>query len=264
MKKIIGLAVLSLLGTSFAKAQNKKDSTVIETKVITYKYTTKKNAHKKITIPGNVGVSNKDKSWYVGFSPSFDFGWSRFNTNNVAIADQKMVSDLSLSKGPHFGLNLFKFKFDVVKKYVAVNIGAGIDYETYHFTKPITFSPAQPTLTYTIDNDKKFTKNWLRSTYAMFPVMLKFKPAKNSSVNLMVGYELGLLLSGKTKQIEDGNKVKQSDNFNFNPVRQGLVFRVNYGSIGLYAKYYMNDVFANNQGPKGLQNYNFGISLGGF
>jgi hypothetical protein len=38
--------------------------------------------------------------------------------------------------------------------------------------------------------------------------------------------------------------------------------RVGYGFLGIFAKYYFNDMFENSPAQKGLKNFSFGLSVG--
>ena len=67
----------------------------------------------------------------------------------------------------------------------------------------------------------------------------------------------------RVKQVSDEKgKEKVKDDFNLNPFRYGAFARLGYDDFGIYIKYYNNDVFADDQGPEGLKNLNFGVMVG--
>jgi len=70
-------------------------------------------------------------------------------------------------------------------------------------------------------------------------------------------------MKAKIKQgfIERG-KGKFNDYYNLEPFRYGAFAWLGYGGMGLYAKYYFNDVFAEGQGPKDFKNLSFGLMFG--
>ncbi|WP_129716423.1 outer membrane beta-barrel protein [Pedobacter sp. SYP-B3415] len=251
MKRI----VLAALLTGFSI------STFAQTDSVQTDTTGRKKATIKIK---EVGVKSKSDRAYFGIGLGFDFGWNRFIDQGIA-ANPQQVKDLALERGPNFGFNLITARVDLAKNHaVRLKTALGLDYNTYHFRKAITLQPDQDVLTYTIDENRNFDKNLLRSTYLRIPLLLAVRPVKDSSFELAGGGEVGVLIWGKTKQISDeAGKVKIKDTYNLEPFRYGLTFRVGYSGFNLYGKYYLNDVFAKNQGPAGLSNVAFGISFGG-
>jgi len=253
MKKII-LAAL-LLGftiSSFAQTDSvKTDSTTHKTRKLV------------IRMP-STSSKDKDKSASFGVAFGFDFGWTRF-TNDGNATSSTAVKDLSLDKGPNFTFNILGGHVALSKdRSLRIKTALGLDYHTFHFRKAVTLQPDQDELTYSIDPNVNYDKNLLRSTYLRLPVLFALRPAKGSSFEIAAGGEIGALIWGKTKQISDEyGKVKIKDTFNLEPFRYGLTFRVGYSGFNLYTKYYLNDVFAKNQGPAGLRNVAFGISFGG-
>jgi hypothetical protein len=86
---------------------------------------------------------------------------------------------------------------------------------------------------------------------------------RGNKVYFVAGPEIGFLINGKMKQVSDEKgKEKVKDDFNLNPFRYGASARLGYDDLGVYVKYYNSNVFADNQGPAGLKNINFGIMLG--
>lgn len=80
--------------------------------------------------------------------------------------------------------------------------------------------------------------------------------------HLAGGPMIGILYNGRVKQISDENgKQKFNDDYHFTKVRYGLTGRVGYGSWGVYAKYYFNDMF-DTPAQDGLRNFSFGFMFG--
>ena len=146
-----------------------------------------------------------------------------------------------------------------------VYVGTGIDWTHMRLKKNITIRPDQPMLD-TIQENIGFKKNRFSSTYLRVPLSFQIRTnddVKGNKIYLVFGPEVGFLINGKVKQIsEERGKQKVKDDFNLNPFRYGGFVRFGYDNFGIYVKYYNNDVFADNQGPKGLKNMNFGIMFG--
>jgi len=123
----------------------------------------------------------------------------------------------------------------------------------------------QPVLTYRQDNID-YSNNRFSSSYLRIPLSFEFKGKENANGNrfhLVVGPEGGFLLNGRVKQISAENgKQKFDDTYHFTTFRYGGFARMGYGALGLFAKYYVNDMFENSPAQKGLKNFSFGLMLG--
>ncbi len=79
----------------------------------------------------------------------------------------------------------------------------------------------------------------------------------------IIGPEGGLLLGGRVKQIsEENGKQKFDDDYHFTKLQYGAFTRIGYGSAGLFAKYYFNDMFENSPAQAGLKNFAVGLTFG--
>jgi len=80
--------------------------------------------------------------------------------------------------------------------------------------------------------------------------------------HFVAGPDIGILLNGRVKQISDENgKQKMNYTYHYTKFRYGGFARVGYSGIGIFAKYYMNDMFDTEQ-QKGLKNFSFGAMFG--
>ncbi len=267
MKKIITVVItVGLVSSALAQNTSTISTTYTDTsgKTITESVTTvNKTNHKKTSV--KIGFKNKDKTAYFGIEPSFGFGWNRF-ADNGSIGVSHGNANLTLDRGPEFVFNILKGYVDIAPHHrLRLSTALGFDWNTYHFERNITLQKGQDSLSYAVDDTKHFSKNLLRSTYLSMPLTLNIRPVRNSDFTIAAGVEGGLLLGAKTKQIssEDG-KVKVHGTFNLNPVRYGLFLGLGYEGIGLYAKYYLSDVFANGEGPKDFKTVSIGLSVGLF
>ena len=80
---------------------------------------------------------------------------------------------------------------------------------------------------------------------------------------LFIFFIMGVLISSSLKQESDTNgDVKLSGNYNFTKFRYGTSLRIGYGAIGVFGKYYFNNMFDNSPAQDGLRNFSFGMSVG--
>jgi hypothetical protein len=142
---------------------------------------------------------------------------------------------------------------------------AGLDWNHMRLKQNITFQKDKSSLTY-ITDAVDYKKNRFSSRYLRIPLSFQFRTnddKKGDKLNFVIGPEIGFLLNGKVKQVSNENgKDKFKDDYNFNPFRYGAFARIGYGGMGVYAKYYGNDVFANGQGPADFRNLSFGLMFG--
>jgi hypothetical protein len=270
MKKTIIIAAFSVLAC-VAKAQDTLvvDSVVIKTdllkigKIITIK---KGNSGNAVTLKlDNTTVPKPKKSVTIGLDfTRFDLGFSRYlDQGSFTLSPANANLDFLPSKTINVGFDFFEFKYKASDKF-RVYIAAGLDWNHIRLNKNITFQKNQATLTAT-QEVISFSKNRFSSRYLRIPLGFDFtKTIQNGhKLHLVLGPELGFLLNGKVKQeSKERGKEKFKDDYNFNPFRYGAFVRVGYKGMGIYTKYYFNDVFAKGQGPAELKNISFGLSWG--
>lgn len=176
---------------------------------------------------------------------------------------------LNLVNGKSTNVNLtYNHYFNIYKEYVQVSVGLGLDWNNYRLAGDSTLMPTVPKLAFNPDpavNTVNFTKNKLLARYATLPVMLHINTAEGEngkSLGISGGLELGYLINGRVKQVSEAKgKTKVNDSFNLNELRYGFIGRVNYGSVGIYGKYYPQSTFNKNEGPD-LNTFCVGLTFG--
>jgi len=193
-----------------------------------------------------------------------DIGFSRLIDNgSFSLSDKNDFLDYKGAKTStvSFDVLYFGYRFNPNFK---VYIAGGFDWTKIMLKKNVTIQPNTPDLTY-IDEDIDFSKNKFSSSYVHIPLNFEFRSKENDKGKrfyFVLGPEVSFLLNGKVKQISDEKgKQKYRDDYNFQPVRLGGTARIGYGSIGLFTKYYFNDMF-DSPTQKGLKNMSFGITFG--
>jgi hypothetical protein len=205
----------------------------------------------------------------TGFSGSItftrlDLGFSRLIDNgsfNLSPANDFL--DYKGGKTSTISFDVVQFGYRVSQNF-KVYLAGGFDWTLIRLKKDITIENNSPELTY-INEPISFSKNRFSSSYVHFPLNFEFRTKENDRGKrfyFIVGPEVGFLLSGKTKQISDERgKQKEKDDFHFQPFRYGGTARIGYGSIGIFTKYYTNDMFET-AAQSGLKNMSFGITFG--
>lgn len=274
--KQIYLVVLAVCIGQMLSAQTVDSVTVTEGDVIVKKKVTTT----KVVEVGNVKVtvtksdSTKTVKKTVKF-PTFTYGLT-FEHFDIGLSLYHTGSDFGAPTNYGF-LETETWKtsnvgFDLVQlgvrfsPAVKVMLAAGLDWNHMRLKQNVTILPEQPTLTETDDAPIDYSKNRFSSRYVRIPLYFEYRTSENKKgkqASVVFGPEIGFLLNGKVKQVSKENgKEKVKDDFNLEPFRYGANFRIGYGGGGLFFKYYLNDVFAKNEGPAGYKNLNFGLTFG--
>ena len=261
------LSVLFLVGyltNTYAQDTLKTDTTkvVIETKK---QKTTVSVMGGKLEKRDSTRNASSKFSFQLTFA-RIDLGLATFLDNgSFTLSPENAFLENRQWKTSNFGFEVLQtgYRFN---SYFKIYLAAGIDWNHIRLKQNITIKPEQPVLTPEPETEVKFSKNRFSSSYLRIPLAFQFRTKDDQKGNkfyFVAGPELGFLITGKTKQVSDERgKVKFKDDFNLNPFRYGAFARIGYNGFGIYAKYYANDVFADNQGPKDFKNLNFGVMLG--
>jgi hypothetical protein len=205
----------------------------------------------------------------TGFSGAITF-------TRLDLGFSRLIDNGSFSLSPtndfldYKGIRTSTISFDVVQfGYRAspnfkVYIAGGFDWTLIRLKRNITIQGNTSELNY-IDEPIVFSKNRFSNSYVHIPLNFEFRTKENDNGKrfyFVVGPEVSFLLNGKIKQISDERgKEKIKDDYHFQPFRYGGTARIGYGGIGLFTKYYVNDMFET-AAQKGLKNMSFGITFG--
>lgn len=267
MKPLIFTSVtLCLLASLFSEpAVAQQDSTQKDTvisvtirrgihksKADTSKHESTKRNGSKTGFVGGITLTRID----LGFSKLIDNGsFTLSPTNNFLAYKPGKTSTFS------FDVLQFGYRFSPNFK---VYLAGGFDWTLIRLKQNITIQNNSTELTY-IPETINFSKNRFSSSYVHIPLNFELRSKENDKGNrffFVFGPEVGFLLNGKVKQISDENgKEKIKDDYHFQAFRYGGSVRIGYGCLGIFTKYYANDMFAT-PAQKGLKNMSFGITLG--
>jgi opacity protein-like surface antigen len=261
MKRILltALLITGMIGVNSQLAQAQEDTTVVKTKKykMSVSFGDKEDSLKNANAPkgrfmGGITFTRID----LGFSRLIDNGSFSLSPENQFL-DYKGIKTTTVS----FDVLYFGYRFNPnFKVYVA----GGFDWTLIRLKNNVTILPNTPDLAY-MNEDIEFSKNRLSSSYVHIPLNFEFRSKENDNGKrfyFVLGPEVSFLLNGKVKQISDERgKQKIRDDYNFQPVRLGGTVRIGYGGIGLFTKYYFNDMFDTTL-QKGIKNMAFGITFG--
>ncbi len=163
------------------------------------------------------------------------------------------------------------FGFDVLQAGYRFNdnfrifLSGGFDWTYIRLRENIDFLENTTPLAWDHSN-VDFSRNRLTSTYLRLPLTFELRSKHHSGigrVKFAFGPEGGFLLKGTQRfKSDEFGRQKFTDDYNFTQFRYGAFARFGVGSFGLYAKYYLNDIFENSPDQAGLQNFTFGVMMG--
>lgn len=277
MKHLIlsALLVSGLAGASVQNALAQTTDTVTTTVTTT---TTVKKKDKSFSIKLSVGdederakkdstkLANANKGRFVGgiTFTRFDLGFSKLIDNgSFTLSPTNDFLDYKASKTSTVSFDVLQMGYRFNSNF-KIYLAGGFDWTLIRLKKDITMKPNSPVLAYDTETIH-FSKNRFSSSYVHIPLNFELRTKEGDNGKrfyFVIGPEVSFLLNGKVKQIsEENGKQKFKDDYNFEPFRYGGTVRIGYGGLGIFTKYYANDMFAS--GPqKGLKNLAFGITLG--
>nr|WP_199077133.1 outer membrane beta-barrel protein [Pedobacter sp. ASV19] len=254
-------------------------TSVLSSKVIAQQDTTAKKKN-KFEITHGIGISIESNSNKTDSTGKKSAAKGRFiggiTLTRIDWGFSRLVDNGSFTLSPkndflsYRGAKTSTFSFDVIQFGYRFNpnfkvyLAGGFDWTLIRLRKDITIQRGGTDLTY-IEDNIHYSKNRFSNSYVHIPLNFEFRTKEDRDGKrfyFVVGPEVSFLLNGKMKQISDENgKVKTRDDYHFQPFRYGGTARIGYGWIGLFTKYYFNDMF-DSPAQKGLKNMSFGITIG--
>ena len=215
------------------------------------------------------GIGKSDSASYGRFVGGLtftrvDLGFSRLvDHGNFNLSPANQFLDYKGGKTSTFSFDIIQYGYRFNQNF-KISLAGGFDWTLIRLRNNITIQKNQPTLAY-VNETINFSKNRFSSSYVHFPLHFELRTKENSNGKrfyLVLAPEIGFLLNGKVKQISDENgKDKQYDSYHFQSMRYGGAVRFGYGGLGLFTKYYFNDMF-NTPAQAGLRNMSFGVTFG--
>lgn len=258
------------------KGQNNDDT--IKIKVGKYQVVIfDKGIDKKIIIDSSVtdsviidnvdGDNDEDQPKHYKSWSGLDFGVNGFLNSDMTSkmpANYKFL-DLNYRRSFSFGLNFLEKDIPIIKEYVKLATGLGLEWDNYFFSNN-TRLISDSLQIYGFADSIKFDKTKLRLTYLNLPLLLQFntnsdpKKAFHLSAGVIISYNIG----AKTKMVYTINdrtyKDKVSGEYHINPLRYGLTARVGYGNFKIFANYNLSSLFVKDEGPE-VYPFTVGISI---
>lgn len=275
--------------TSFAQAdsvpvEKKSDTIRIGGMVILKKGEPEEKKHVTVTVGNRHKQGNNSNistaSWIVdlGFSNWIDKTNYASATANSFIVNKPGTPDLvendfklKTVKSVNVNIWFFMQRLNLVKHYVNLKYGLGIELNNYRFKSDVSlkeggFNPYNPLQNishpFVFRDSISFSKNKLAADYITIPLMLNFRTNKDYSdkgISLSAGVSAGYLYNSRNKQkSSERGKLKNHGDYDLEKWKFSYISELGLGPAHLYGSYSPKSIFQN-----GLdyRPYNVGIRL---
>ena len=288
-KTILILTVILISMTSFAQ----KDSIQIERKNDTIRIggmiILKKNEpeeKKRVTV--TVGNRRKEKRNFNVSTSSFivDLGFANWvdKTNytnatsdgyiiNKPGSPELVANDFKLKTVKSVNVNIWIFmqRLNLVKNYVNLKYGLGIELNNYRFKSNVSLNEGGANPYNSVQNiphpfifrdSINFSKNKLAADYVTIPFMLNLRTNKDYSdkgISVSAGVSAGYLYSSRNKQVSgERGKLKNRGDYDLEKWKFSYIAELGLGPAHLYGSYTPKSIFQNGLD---FRAYNIGIRL---
>lgn len=236
----------------------------------------------------SVTIGNHDRHTHSNVSTAqfiFDLGFANWNdkTDYASATSQNILvnkpgtnaplsaNDFKLKNGKSSNVNIWLFmqRLNVIKHYVNLKYGIGVELNNYRFKSNISFkesgvNPYASTQSinhaFVIRDSVNFSKNKLAADYVTVPIMINLKTNPNSSskgISVSAGVSMGYLYNSRNKQIStERGKLKNRGDYDLEKWKFSYIGELGLGPIRLYGSYTPKSIFAN---ALNMRAYNVGI-----
>lgn len=209
---------------------------------------------------------DEDLGFYGGLTfARFDLGLTKMiDGGSLILSDANDFLDYHGWKSVNVGFDVLKLGYKVSDQF-RVYASAGLDWTHFRLKNDVIIAEDTAPLNF-IESDVSYRKNRFSSSYIRIPLSFELSSGSEDKFvdrfRVSAGPVLGILIHGSQKFVSDENgKQKTKDAYNLAPFRYGAFARIGYGGMGVYAKYYRNDMFVNSPDQDDLKNLSFGVSF---
>lgn len=187
---------------------------------------------------------------FDGHYDSFDYGVTIFTTpkNNSDTSEL-----LSIDEGRSYEISFcfFNTGIGLIPNRLGLVTGIATVWNSYRFNNSsVMFNNSEHnTLGYSIDTSRSWKKSKISTFKITVPLLIEAQLV--SGFWLQAGAFGSVKLGSKTKmKAEDGHKHVVRGSWHMNPLQYGLMARVGYENLGIYATYHISSLFKNNEAPE--------------
>ena len=194
-----------------------------------------------------------------------DWGFSRLSDNgSFTLSEGNQF--LSYKKASNFGFDIAQIGLRFNDQF-KVYLSTGFEWNYWRLKQNVLLLENVSPLSYDeLDESNNYSKNVFTSTYLRVPLSFEWRSRQlhnGERIKIAFGAMTGILLKGTQRLKSDaGGKQKFKDTYNLQTFQYGPFIRIGYDDFGLFAKYYVNDLFEKSPAQEGVRNLAFGLTLG--
>lgn len=213
------------------------------------------------------------KGDFKGHFAGFDLGFNNLATSGLSTSlhSHDAFMELNTGKSMNVGINFMQYSIGLQKNRQNLGLvtGLGLNISNYRFANdsllrrnPLTGN------TEGITSTRDIKKNKLVTSYINVPLLLEYQVPSSKGDNKFyaaVGGFVGFKIGSHTKTVytDSNHKYKSRDDLNLNPIQYGLMGRVGFDFIKLFATYNYSTLFEKDKGPE-LHPFTVGLTLVNF
>ncbi len=281
-KSILILTIVCTAMSSFAQKdsveiQKKNDTVRIGGMIILKKG--QPNDEKRVTV--SVGKRRHENHSNISTSSFvFDIGFANWTdktnyetakNSNVVVGSTLSANDFKLKTGKSINVNLWFFmqRLSIVKNYLNLKYGLGLEMNNYRFKSDISFNeggmnPYNPSQVinhpFVFRDSVSFKKNKLAADYVTIPFMINLisnPKESHKGISLSGGVSIGYLYSSRNKQrSSERGKEKNRGDYDLQKWKFSYIGELGLGPVHLYGSYSPKSIFKNDLN---FTPYNVGI-----
>ncbi len=197
--------------------------------------------------------------------PAYFQHWSGVSIGiNMLVNDQQSIAkpagaaylELNHARSWNFNFNLFEKNIPIVKNYLQLSTGVGINTNTYSFRSNSSLVPGTDSVQ-AIPSQVSFDRNRLNTTAVRIPLLLGINTSKDPDKGLHLtagvvgGYTMGINLEQKYFSNGEKHVTRVRNDFNVNRWNASAMVGVGIGDWAyLYSEYQLTSFFENNNDPQ--------------
>ncbi len=201
------------------------------------------------------GRNKKFRGHYAGV----ELGWNNFlnSSQSLSRGNGDEFMDLNTGRSLAFHLNVIDYEFPIISNYLGLVTGLGLELDNYFFDNNNSImslngvsveKPAPMSIVY--------KKSKLATGYVTVPLLLetqihgRWRGVFYISAGIFGSVKTWSYTKEVYSQAGDEKKIKVHNDFNLSPFRYGLMAKIGFGHINLFANYSLTPFFENNRGPE--------------
>jgi hypothetical protein len=178
---------------------------------------------------------------------------SNYGVMNTAPSYAFMETEFSRSLG--IQLNFMEFNYNIIKEKVGITTGLGLSIMNYRLGDEVRLTGDSVAIFSNPDALSNTIRSKLTVSYLTLPLMFELQSNNGNNSNSFhfgIGVFGGVKVGSHSKIVtNDGgkDKFKSQDDFHLNPFRYGVMVRLGWNSVNLFAQYSISEMFQAGEGP---------------